>query len=424
MTPTQNQSPLKHASFSYPPRPDPPQQKVHSEPIAIIGAGPVGLITAHILIRDGFSNVRVLTRDGGVGGVWLEERVYPSMMLNSIHAQFQFSHHPLPLPPNAHSTGGRLTGTDVSTYLQSFARTFLEGKIRFWCSVDQIRRGRGEGGGWVIKTHDLRTGMKEEMCVRRVVLCTGGNSTPNIPPPLSPLSASRAGFKGPVIHSSESFKRFDEIVQSVRVGRSNKPRRVLVVGGGKSAQDISAYLANQGISTTIIYEKADMFLAVPKPLPKAVRQSRLSLYLPPPPLSGTSSPSTTASEQNASDTHTEIIRLTSILAPAIELRTPVERFLHTTWLGSKIVKRTWDSFPRKSVRPSLLFPFLLPVSCAAPHFGWAQATDQLLEDMYLPSMRSGGNWLTWPFKVVSISELATLGEERRVKRQEEERRRM
>lgn len=390
MTPTQNQSPLKHASFSYPPRPDPPQQKVHSEPIAIIGAGPVGLITAHILIRDGFSNVRVLTRDGGVGGVWLEERVYPSMMLNSIHAQFQFSHHPLPLPPNAQTTGGRLTGTDVSTYLQSFARTFLEGKIRFWCSVDQIRRGRGEGGGWVIKTHDLRTGMKEEMCVRRVVLCTGGNSTPNIPPPLSPLSASRAGFKGPVIHSSESFKRFDEIVQSVRVGRSNKPRRVLVVGGGKSAQDISAYLANQGISTTIIYEKADMFLAVPKPLPKAVRQSRL----------------------------------TSILAPAIELRTPVERFLHTTWLGSKIVKRTWDSFPRKSVRPSLLFPFLLPVSCAAPHFGWAQATDQLLEDMYLPSMRSGGNWLTWPFKVVSISELATLGEERRVKRQEEERRRM
>ena len=30
---------------------------------------------------------------------------------------------------------------------------------------------------------------------------------------------------------------------------------------------------------------------------------------------------------------------------------------------------------------------------------WAQATDQLLGDMYLLSMRTGGNWLTWPLKL-------------------------
>ena len=44
--------------------------------------------------------------------------------------------------------------------------------------------------------------------------------------------------------------------------------------------------------------------------------------------------------------------------------------------------------------------------------------------MYLLSMRAGGNWLTLPFKVVSISELATLGEERRIKREEEQRRKL
>ena len=43
---------------------------------------------------------------------------------------------------------------------------------------------------------------------------------------------------------------------------------------------------------------------------------------------------------------------------------------------------------------------------------WPQAADELLEDMYLPSMRSGGNWLTWPFKVIDLKELSTLKEER------------
>jgi dimethylaniline monooxygenase (N-oxide forming) len=43
--------------------------------------------------------------------------------------------------------------------------------------------------------------------------------------------------------------------------------------------------------------------------------------------------------------------------------------------------------------------------------------DDLLDDMELPSMRSGGNWLTWPFRVISVDEIATLGEERRAKRE-------
>ena len=46
--------------------------------------------------------------------------------------------------------------------------------------------------------------------------------------------------------------------------------------------------------------------------------------------------------------------------------------------------------------------------------------DELLEDMGLQSMRSGGNWLTWPFKVISVDEIATLREERRAKREADE----
>ena len=52
------------------------------EPIGIIGSGISGLITAHILLQDGFKSVEVLTRDSSVGGVWSEERIYPGLRIN------------------------------------------------------------------------------------------------------------------------------------------------------------------------------------------------------------------------------------------------------------------------------------------------------------------------------------------------------
>jgi dimethylaniline monooxygenase (N-oxide forming) len=40
-----------------------------------------------------------------------------------------------------------------------------------------------------------------------------------------------------------------------------------------------------------------------------------------------------------------------------------------------------------------------------------------MEDLGLQSMRSGGNWFTWPFKVIKLKELEGLAEERRRKRE-------
>lgn len=47
---------------------------------------------------------------------------------------------------------------------------------------------------------------------------------------------------------------------------------------------------------------------------------------------------------------------------------------------------------------------------------WPQLADELLEDMGLPIMRSGGNWLTWPFQVVDLKEIENLHQERAQKR--------
>ena len=61
-----------------------------------------------------------------------------------------------------------------------------------------------------------------------------GCSEPSIPPSLSMEAAKRAGFLGPVIHSSEFSNHVDKMLEN---HKSNPEYSVVVVGGGKSAQE-------------------------------------------------------------------------------------------------------------------------------------------------------------------------------------------
>lgn len=65
--------------------------------------------------------------------------------------------------------------------------------------------------------------------------------------------------------------------------------------------------------------------------------------------------------------------------------------------------------PSISCRPQSLTTIISPGR-------WPQHADDLLEDMGLPVMRSGGNALTWPFKVIDLTEIGTLREERNAQR--------
>lgn len=64
-----------------PPTLEPPPLDLHS-PIGIIGTGIAGLITAHVLLRDGFTSVTLLSRDASVGGTWARGRVYEGLFTN------------------------------------------------------------------------------------------------------------------------------------------------------------------------------------------------------------------------------------------------------------------------------------------------------------------------------------------------------
>ncbi|KAJ7132974.1 FAD/NAD-P-binding domain-containing protein [Mycena filopes] len=272
--------------------------------VAIIGSGPAGLITAYTLSQDGFSDVQVLTSDSTVGGVWSAERVYPGLQINNVHGEYNFS--ALKMPPA--SSGGRLTGQDLRVYMESFKDKFLAHMIRFNTEVTNIRRDESTSL-WVISSKDKITGAREILQFSRIVLCTGGCNTPKIPRSLSPDAAARAGFRGPVIHSKNFAAQLDAILKAVPRISPEYAKSAVVVGGGKSAQDMAAYLANEGRKVTVVFEKADAFLASPRPLPGFIRKSRLM----------------------------------SIMAGNNVLRTRLERFFHNTRLGSKLTHFFWDA---------------------------------------------------------------------------------
>lgn len=289
------------------------------EPIAIVGSGAAGLITAHTLLKDGFEYVEIITRDAAPGGVWNPSRVYPGLTINNVHGEFRFSELPMDPPKNSAETGGRLTGEDLRRYFQEFADTFLQGRIRFSTTVLNIKRDATQAPTpWLldVKKED---DSKETLKYTRIVLCTGGCHTPRIPANLS-LSASKdSNFHGQTIHSVEFGQRRKDILSLVPTDQTDAPS-IVIVGGGKSAQDMAAYLASQGRRVTVVFETADSFLASKKPLPDFVRKSRLL----------------------------------SIFSPYIELQSVLEKFLHKTWIGSKIVNAFWailqnDSFSALSV---------------------------------------------------------------------------
>ena len=83
-------------------------------------------------------------------------------------------------------------------------------------------------------------------------------------------------------------------------------------------------------------------------------------------------------------------------------------------LSGVLVVRLWPFVALPSPFPDRLarYPFFRSFGIHR----WPQHADDLLEDMGLPIMRSGGNALTWPFKVVDLKEISTLKEERDAKR--------
>ena len=139
--------------------------------VAVIGAGPAGLVTARYLRSEGFEPV-LFEQGGRIGGQWSADPghsgVWPSMRTNTSRIMTSFSD----LPHGA-GTPTYPTNEAMGEYLKRYAEMFdLTRRVRLKTPVRELRRDADE---WLV-----RTDAGEER-FGQVIVATGRYHKPAIP---------------------------------------------------------------------------------------------------------------------------------------------------------------------------------------------------------------------------------------------------
>ncbi len=184
----------------------------------VIGAGPAGLATSRELARSGVGH-RVLERGDEVGHTWAN--LYDSLVLHT-------GRHLSSLPGLAFPSGTPLFPSRrvFVDYLHRYAATFRL-PIETAADVTGVERF---GDRWQVR---LRSGAVLE--TRTLVVATGIVANPHVPD-----FPGRERFTGRVIHSV-----------AYRQPEGMAGRRVLVVGAGNSAGEISVELSRHGADVSL-----------------------------------------------------------------------------------------------------------------------------------------------------------------------------
>lgn len=176
--------------------------------VAVIGAGPGGLVSAKHAIEAGF-DVSVFEASADLGGQWNTEArhsgIWPGMRTNTSRAMTAFSDFP---PPPEHELHPH--AEQIHEYLRSYAAAFgVTDRIRFDTPVRDLRPA------WLVNGERFDA----------VVVASGRFRAPVLP-------AGLDGFTGELLHAfdypgAEHFRG----------------RRVLVYGNGVSGHEIASDIA-------------------------------------------------------------------------------------------------------------------------------------------------------------------------------------
>lgn len=193
-----------------------------SKRVAVIGAGPSGLVTVKELLDEGH-DATCFERAASLGGVFRfgegDGVVWESCRLTSSAPLTAFSDFPAP-------TGnmGHLTVAEYVAYLRAYADAFgVTPCLRFNTTVESVTHD--PSGSWNIRTRDL-DGTHEER-FDAVAICSGLHQHPYVP-----AFEGIGSFTGTVLHGAD-YRRPSQVAG----------KKVLVVGAGESGADVAAEVA-------------------------------------------------------------------------------------------------------------------------------------------------------------------------------------
>lgn len=188
--------------------------------IAVIGAGPAGLVTLKELLEAGHQ-VTCFEKTSDIGGLFRFREdaggVYDSLLLTSSVAITCFSDFAPPKNAPYH-----FKHNQYLQYLNDYAAHFkLRDHIRFEQEVRELKQNSDQS--WALTACDLKSRELSTHTFAVVAVCSGMHQSAYIPP-LPGLDS----FPGEIYHSSR-YKRPDRF----------KGKRVVVVGAGESGSDVA-----------------------------------------------------------------------------------------------------------------------------------------------------------------------------------------
>jgi cation diffusion facilitator CzcD-associated flavoprotein CzcO len=209
---------------------------VTQKQVCIIGAGVSGLAAAKAFSTRGH-RVTIVERSGDLGGVWEPARSYPDVQTQSPKELYRYTDKAMPATYPEWPKGPQ-----VHAYLAEYARDYgLDRLIRFNSEVIKMNRRPDSKPGWRLDLRGPGGATAEDFDF--VAVCTGQFNEPQT---LS-LNGEEA-FKaqgGRVMHSSG--------YNDAGLARGKK---VVVLGGSKSATDIAVNAVNSGASeVTLVYRE-------------------------------------------------------------------------------------------------------------------------------------------------------------------------
>ncbi|MEO6085058.1 MAG: NAD(P)-binding domain-containing protein, partial [Umezawaea sp.] len=216
-------------------------EQPNGDHVCIIGAGFSGLATARRLRKRNIPFV-CIDRTSGLGGIWRQPGTdepgpgYRSLHMNTSRKVSAFSDVPMPSDYPQHPRHDQ-----IHDYLVGYAETHdLVRHMKFdteVVSVSQRRKSR-----WDVTMVDRRMGLESRRTFRHVVVATGHQWDPVRPGPEIPGAGSFPGVQQHTFDYSTPFEHLD--------------KRVVVVGFGNSAADLSVELSRLARKTILSFRRS------------------------------------------------------------------------------------------------------------------------------------------------------------------------